>query len=56
MVHFSANFSCFVPSDSSRVSDDAVACSKEVSNKSEKPTSTSKSSVNRISNRDLPPA
>jgi hypothetical protein len=44
MVHFSANFSCFVPSDSSRVSNDAVACSKEVSNKSEKPTSTSKSS------------
>ncbi|KAJ6895356.1 hypothetical protein NC651_021761 [Populus alba x Populus x berolinensis] len=37
MVHFSANFSCFVPSDSSRVSD-------EVSNKSEKPTSKSKSS------------
>ncbi|KAI5576014.1 hypothetical protein POPTR_009G022366v4 [Populus trichocarpa] len=44
MVHFSAIFSCFVPSDSSRVSDDAVACSKEVSNKSEKPKSKSKSS------------
>ncbi|KAJ6904778.1 hypothetical protein NC652_022727 [Populus alba x Populus x berolinensis] len=37
MVHCSAIFSCFVPPDSSRVSD-------EVSNKSEKPKSKSKSS------------
>ncbi|EEF49187.1 uncharacterized protein LOC8261130 [Ricinus communis] len=46
MVLFSAILSCFVPSSSSRVSDDAEACSgssMKVSN-NEKPRSKSRSS------------